>query len=231
MPFSSSSFTSVASVNRGGGCVNFCSGRSVLSSSLSPSASGGSTPDGALVVVLVLLRLGLVLGRRLHAVGGLPARELRHRALDAEQVARPRLGDVDRRLVEGRRRHLRGHEPVPDEAVNRVLLRGQKRPDLFRVVLHRRGPDGFVRVLRIGLGLEDVRLFGHVLRPECLADVRPHRGQRIVRHAGRIGTHISNEADRALRRPGPEARCPRRAAGRSASCASPGSARSAAACW
>ena len=45
MPFSSSSLTSVASVKRGGGCVNFCSGRRAFSSSRSPSVSGGSMPD------------------------------------------------------------------------------------------------------------------------------------------------------------------------------------------
>ena len=47
MPFSSSSFTSVASEKRGGGWVKCWSVSSLLSFSTSPSASGGSTPAAA----------------------------------------------------------------------------------------------------------------------------------------------------------------------------------------
>ena len=162
MPFSSSSFTSVASVNRGGGCVNFCSGRSAFSSRRSPSASGGSTPDGLSVSSSSLSFSVSGFSSVDLAVGRLPARKLRNGALHAEQVVARR--DVDRRLVERRGRHLRRDEPVPDEPVDRILLGRQKRSDLFRVVLHRRRPDRLVRVLRIGLGLEGVRLFRHVVR-------------------------------------------------------------------
>ena len=47
MPFSSSSLTSVASLNRGGGCVNFCSGRISWSVNRSPRCIAGRTPDTA----------------------------------------------------------------------------------------------------------------------------------------------------------------------------------------
>ena len=42
MPLSSSSLTSDASENRGGGCVKCCSGRTLSSFTVSPISSGGS---------------------------------------------------------------------------------------------------------------------------------------------------------------------------------------------
>ena len=42
MPFSSRNLTSEASLNRGGGCVAFCSGVSESSFRVSPCFSGGS---------------------------------------------------------------------------------------------------------------------------------------------------------------------------------------------
>ena len=52
IPRSSSAFTRLASVNRGGGEVEWPSGSSAVAFSASPSASGGSTfssasPDGS----------------------------------------------------------------------------------------------------------------------------------------------------------------------------------------
>ena len=44
IPFSSSSLTRVASVNRGGGWVNFCSGINFLTASTSPSRMVGNNP-------------------------------------------------------------------------------------------------------------------------------------------------------------------------------------------
>ena len=52
-----------------------------------------------------------------------------------------------------------------------------------------------MRVLRVGLRLEGIRLFRHVVGTERLADVRANRRQRIVRDTRRVGAHISNEAD------------------------------------
>ena len=174
--------------------MNFCSGRSAFSSRRSPFGERRQHAGlalGIVVVVLVFFGFRLLFGHL--AVRRLPARKLRNGALHAEQVIGGR--DVDRRFVERRRRHLRGDEPVPDEAVDRILLGRQKRSDFLRVVLHRRRADRFVRVLRIGLRLEGVRLLRHVVGAERLADVRANRRQRIVGHARRVGAHISNEAD------------------------------------
>ena len=64
----------------------------------------------------------------------------------------------------------------------------------------RRRPNRFVRVLRILLRPVDVRLLRHVVGPEGLADERAHLVERLFGDPGRVGPHISNEADRFFTR-------------------------------
>ena len=71
------------------------------------------------------------------------------------------------------------------------------------VVLHGRGADGFVRVLRVGFRFEDVRLLRQVLVAERRLDVIANRGERFFGDAHRVGAHVGDEPDRAV---GPEAR-------------------------
>src|SRR4029078_9796348 len=125
-----------------------------------------------------------------------PAGELRHRALDAEEI-RGR-GDVDGGFVEGRRRHLRRDETVPDQLVEVVLIVGELRAHLVGVVLHRGRADRFVRVLSIRLRLEEIGLFRHVLVAERAGDELAHFGERLIGDARRGGSHVGDEPDRAL---------------------------------
>ncbi len=198
MPFSSSSLTSVASEYRGRRLRELLLRTELLHVELLPLRQRRQHTRHAVLVAVGRLLRGLA--RRLHglAVGGEPARELRHRALHAERVV-GRL-DVDRRLVGRGGRHLRGHEPVPDEPVERVLIRRQIRAHLLRIVRHRRRPDRFVRVLCSRLRLEEVRLRRNVLRPERRPDVLPDLVERLLGDARRIGSHVGDEADQPLAR-------------------------------
>ena len=130
-------------------------GSTPLAGSSSASACPASGCGAGRSVPLALLGFGRAL-----AVDGQPAGELRHRALGAEQVVA--RGDVDRRVVEHRRHHLRRDEAVPDQAIEVELIGRQMRAHRLRVVLHRRRPNRFVRVLRRRLDLVAVRLLGHV---------------------------------------------------------------------
>ena len=119
-PSASSSFTSVASVKRGGGSVKCCSGSIDLNFSVSPSVDRRQLVL-QLLVFLVLLVLAFLVDRQ-------EAVELRHAAGGAEQVRRAVLAlgvDVDGGLVEHRRRHLRGDEAHPDQPVELELVLGQ----------------------------------------------------------------------------------------------------------
>ena len=114
IPFSSSSFTSVASVKQGGGCVKCCSGLSSRSLRISPSVKGGSCLGPSAFAVGSFSDLGPFLrGVVVPAffVDREKTVELQHRATSAQHVA-PRL-DLGDGLVEDRWRHLRGDEAVP----------------------------------------------------------------------------------------------------------------------
>src|SRR5688572_321896 len=77
----------------------------------------------------------LRLGRAL-AVHGQPAGELGNRTLRAKRVGRTRPAlsrDVDRRVVEHGRHHLRRDEAVPDQPIQVVLVLGQVRAHLLGV--------------------------------------------------------------------------------------------------
>ena len=63
----------------------------------------------------------------------------------------------------------------------------------------RRGADGFVRLLRAFFSTYTCSAArADTASPYCLPDHLADFGQRLVGNAGRIGTHISNEADQAF---------------------------------
>ena len=105
----------VAWVKRGGGWVKCCSG--VIPSSRSRSPSTRSRQRALLVVAL---------GGVVVAALGVDA----HEAVELDDLAggaedRILGGDVDRGLLETRRRHLAGDEAVPDQGVElELVLRG-----------------------------------------------------------------------------------------------------------
>ncbi len=134
MPRSSSSFTSEASLKRGGGSVKCCSGSSDFSVSFCPASSGGSlclssSSSSSLTV------LGLFVDLE-------EAVELQHRSGDSEPEnfgAGPGI-NVDRSLVEDGRVHLRSDEALPDQLVNLEFVFLQILFNLVRVAC-RRGRD------------------------------------------------------------------------------------------
>ena len=200
MPFSSMNFTSEASLKRGGGCVSCPSARASRSSG---AVALGERGEAHLRVVA----LALVLRRVLRpGVGDLPVEAQEpgvpeHRAGRAQdgEVGRavpPRL-DLDRRHVAHRRRHLRGHEAVPDQPVELQLVRLHVAGDGLGRKLQRGGPYGLVRVLDVLLLLVAPRLRGQARLPVGRADVLAHRDERLVGDADGVGPHVGDEADRA----------------------------------
>ena len=128
--------------------------------------------------------------------------EAQHRAAHAEIVGLAVFGrdrrDVRRGHVVDRRNHLRGHKALPDQRVELELLVAQIARNRLRRARGIGGPDGFVRVLRVLLALVDVGRRGQILRAQVLRDPLARRHLRFRRHARRIGTHISDQAGRAL---------------------------------
>ena len=142
-----------------------------------------------LVVFLVLLVLALF-------VHGQEAVELGHRTRRAQQVVRAvaALGiHFDGRLVEDGRRHLGRDKPHPDDAVQLQFVFAQVLCDLIRSVMNRGRPDGFVRILRLLLGLVDVRRRRQVLLAVALADERAYLFKGVVGDARRIRTHVGDQ--------------------------------------
>ena len=126
--------------------------------------------------------------------------ELHHRSGHAEPVdVVAGFGvDVDGGLVEDRGRHLRGDKALPDELVNLEFVFLQVLLDLVRMAHGRRRTNRFVRRLRFFLLLICVRRFGHVRGTVFLGHVLAHFGDRVGRDAGRIGTHVGDQADEPL---------------------------------
>ena len=192
IPRSSSSFTSEASLKRGGGSVKCCSELERLQRQRLPFLEFGQLVLQRLVF-LVLAVLGLLVDLQ-------EAFELQHRATHPEAVIHALAAgvDIDRRLVKDRRVHLRRHKALPDELVNLELIFLQILLDVFRAPGGRRRTNRFVRVLRVLLRLEGVGRLRQKLRAILLADQLAHLGDRVVRDARRIGTHVGDQADGSL---------------------------------
>ena len=94
--------------------------------------------------------------------------------------------------------HLAGHKPAPDEPVEPVLVRRQVLFHLLRGQVHVAGTDGLVGVLGPGLGLVDPGGGGAVAPAVAALDEAPHGGKGLVAQAQGVGTHVGNQAHRAL---------------------------------
>src|SRR4051812_19262346 len=108
--------------------------------------------------------------------------------------------EIDRRGVENRRRHLRRHEPLPDQFVQLVLIFLEMLPDVLRTARRIRRADCFVRILCVfGLAVHvEARCVGQILLSEHHLDVvaRLIRGGR--RDAGGVGTHVGDQTRRPI---------------------------------
>ncbi len=128
--------------------------------------------------------------------------ELQDRTGHAEAVAgvaRLRLGiDVDGRLVEDGRVHLRGDKALPDELVDLVLVFLEVLLHRIRMARHRGRTNRLVRLLRRFSRLVGVRRLGQKFLAEVFADQLAHLRQRVVGNLGRVGTHVGDESDRAF---------------------------------
>ena len=156
--------------------------------------------------LLVLERLMLPFFVRLAIEREIPL-ELDNRAGRAEQVAAaadvrlPRGWNVEvhGRGIEDRRRHLRRHEPLPDELIKFELIGRQMTLDQLRAARRIRRANALVRVLCILL-VRAVKL-----RPGGEKLLTKQRSEMIARltgchfrHARRVRSHISDETRRAL---------------------------------
>ena len=139
-------------------------------------------------------RLPLLVRRLL--VDGEEALELQRGALRAQEVP-ARLYVRDRLVVDGGQ-HLGGHEAVPDELVERVLVLGEVALERFGIALGIARPDGLVRVLGVLLALVEVRLLGQVLRAVGLSDLVAHGADRVEGDAGGVRAHVRDQADGAV---------------------------------
>jgi hypothetical protein len=109
--------------------------------------------------------------------------------------------EVERRRIENRRRHLRRHEPLPDELIQLEVLVLDVSLDIVRLARRIRRTNRFVRVLRIGLLVVPVKLRPR-LREIFVAKVALHdftRGQcGAFRHTRAVRAHVRDEARGAL---------------------------------
>ena len=100
--------------------------------------------------------------------------------------------------MEAGRRHLGSDEARPDEPVNLILVRGEVGLDVLGREGHVDGPNGFVGVLSVGLGLEiPLAAGGKVVLAETVFDEIRRRFLRFVRDAHGVGTHVGDEGGRA----------------------------------
>ena len=72
--------------------------------------------------------------------------------------------DIDGRLIEHRRSHLRRHKPHPDQPIQLQQILIEKRRKTLRRPDRRRRTNRFVRILRVFLTFINVRLFRPVIR-------------------------------------------------------------------
>ena len=96
--------------------------------------------------------------------------------------------------------HLAGEKAAPDQAVQAVLLARQVALDLLGCEGDIAGADGLVRVLRAGLRLILARRLGAVIRTVAPIDEVARRGLCLLGDAQRVGTHVGDQAHRALAR-------------------------------
>ena len=107
-------------------------------------------------------------------------------------------GDVGRGDVVDGGDHLRSDEALPDEAIELELLIGEIAGDGVGRARGIGGTNGFVRVLRGLFALVGVGRRGQIFCTEIFGDPVAGRGDCFRSDAGRIGTHVRDEADGAF---------------------------------
>ena len=106
--------------------------------------------------------------------------------------------DIGGNRIENGVCHLAGHKARPDQAVQLELIGRQILADLFRQQLHVGRTNGFVRVLRVALGLEHTRLARIIFLAVAAADETGGSGGSLVGQTERVGTHIGDKTGQAV---------------------------------
>ena len=143
-----------------------------------------------------LARLALLLVVRALLVDRGKAREGHRMAGGAEHLSLAH--NVRRNRIQNRVRHLARDKARPDQLIQLILVRREILTDLIRQQLNVRRADGFVRILRIALGLEHARLAGIELVAVAPADKARGGGGRLVSQTERVGTHIGDQTGQAV---------------------------------
>ena len=108
--------------------------------------------------------------------------------------------DVDPHLVEPRRCHLRGEGSLPDEVVEPQLVRLEVARQRLRRPGEAGGADRLVRLLGAArLRAVGVRALRHELGAVALAHHLARLPDRTGGHGHRVGAHVGDQADLALR--------------------------------
>ena len=107
--------------------------------------------------------------------------------------------NVDGRALELRALHLAGDGARPDEFVELRLLGLKMARDVARALRHVGRTDRFVRLLCVlGFGGVFPRRGRHVIVAEILGDDAARRRNRLGREIDAVGSHIGDEAGRAV---------------------------------
>jgi hypothetical protein len=152
----------------------------------------------AFVVGVVAFRRGL---RLLVAAFFVHGEETRVDHGGAGGAKRVRLAgrEIDGDGVERGVDHLAGHRALPDQLIQAQPVRIEERRDRLGGAQRRGRADRLVRFLRVlGLGLVLVRARRQGVLAEVARDQLAQFGHRFFRQMGRIGTHVGNQAHRAL---------------------------------
>ena len=94
--------------------------------------------------------------------------------------------------------HLAGKKTAPDQAVEAVLLTGKVVLDPLRRQFDVGGTDRFVRVLRTLFGLKAARGGRIIVLAVAAENKRPGGAERFLAQAQGVGTHVGDQAHRAL---------------------------------
>ena len=106
--------------------------------------------------------------------------------------------DIKLRRVQNRRHHLAGHRASPDQIVKPVQVFFDFRLERLGFDIDVGGTDGLMRFLRRLLTFINVGLGREVILAEFLFNISPQVSHGFFGQAGRVGSHISDQADIAL---------------------------------
>ena len=140
-------------------------------------------PAGLLVLVRVLIH------------GGIPRKPKRGMVC---LKAVPGAESVDHHVIIDGVCHLACRKPSPDQPVQAVLLGREILFHALRREVHIARADGFVRILRAGLGLIAAGLAVIILVAVKTADKAPGGGHSFLGETKGVGAHICDETDRSL---------------------------------